>query len=266
MASTLMSAVLDSGVLDRLRRRRPATLPEFLEALAELGPDAVLDHPAGASDALLHLGRQWSSTAETLAHPASLPTVVEHRERIRVHPAAAYGTAGVASAGSVLAVSGSAPMALEVIAVVGVVGVTGLISAWAWRPSARRKDRAFTLTGAPALTARSQALLVQQSSLLVHPDAMRAAERQSAVVQGLALTVESAEAVADTGRLIDGAGNLAREPSTPAERSMVVELIAHRTRLVHALLRQQSDTQREQAAQRHEHHVTYQQVIDDHER
>ncbi|CAM3237390.1 hypothetical protein NODU109028_05665 [Nocardioides dubius] len=265
-AGAAWSMLRDSGVLERLRRRRPATLPEFLEALAELGPEAVLENPAGVDDALLHLGRQWALSAEQLAHPATLPAVIEHRERIRVHPAAAYGTAGVASVGSVLVVSGGAPMVLELIAVAGVVGVTGLASAWAWRPSARRKDRAFTLRGAPALTARSQALLVQQSTLLVHPDAMRAAERQSAVVQGLALTVESAEAVADAGRLIDAAGNLDREPATPAERSMVLELVAHRTRLVHALLRQQNDTQREQAAQRVEHHATYQQVIDDHER
>lgn len=263
-ASAAWTMLLDSGVLDRLRRRRPAALPDFLEALVRLGPDAVLDHPAGAGDALFHLGQHWASTAETLAQPTTLPAVVERRERLRVHPAAAYATAGVSAAGSAAIVAGSAPMALEVIAVVGVVGATGLISAWAWRPHARRRDRSFTLAGVAALTARSQALLVQQSSLLVQPEAMLAAERQLAVIQGLALTVESAEAVADNSRLIDAGGDLVAEPTTPAERAMVVELVGHRTRLVHALLCHQSQAHRDQAAQRVEQHATYQQIIDDH--
>ncbi|MFS3129120.1 hypothetical protein ACLM5J_12035 [Nocardioides sp. Bht2] len=263
-ASAAWTMLLDSGLLDRVRRRRPAPLPEFLEALVEIGPDAVLDDPSGVGDALLHLGRQWATTTETLAQPATLPAVVERRERLRVHPVATYATAGTSAAGTAVVVAGSAPIALEAIAVVGIVGATGLLSGWAWRPHARRRDRSFTVGGVAALTARSQALLVQQSSLLVQPDAMLAAERHLAVIQGLALTVESAEAVADTSRLIDAHGNLIAEPATPAERAMVIELVAHRTRLVHALLCQQSQAHRDQAAQRVEQHATYQQVIDDH--
>lgn len=266
VASTLMNAVLDSGMIERLRRRRPAALPEFLEALLELGPDAVLAHPAGRDDATLHLGRQWSTTTEVLAHPASLPAVVARREKVRVHPAAAYTTAATASGGSVFVVAGGAPLVLEAIAVVGVVGVTGLVSAWAWRPRASRKDRSFTVAGAAALTARSEALLVHQSTLLVHPDATRAAERQLAVVHGLALAVESAEAVAASGSLIDSRGDLLGDAETPAQRAQIAELITHRTRLVHALLRQQNDTQREEAAHRVEQQATYQQVVDDHDR
>lgn len=233
------------------RRRRP-DLAGFLETLARTGPSDVLADPHSARDAQAYLMVQWANTVTQVARPDTLPEVVRRREQVRVHPAAPATTAAVASGGTVAVLAADLAAPLEVFGVAGVVVATALTSAVAWKPRARAEDRAFTLTGGPALVARAQVELAGHdlAALSSGSESGGRSEAQLTRVVASSRQLEDLEHEAERLGLLDGVGVIQHEARTPAEQALMGELLARRTDLVHAVLTLGSLGHAERAQQR----------------
>ncbi|QIX26744.1 hypothetical protein ncot_09110 [Nocardioides sp. JQ2195] len=259
-ALDLVSALIDGG--SRWVRRRPADLAAFLVALDTTDAAQVLGTAEGHRDAMAHLGAGWQSTVSVLAQPDTLPAVVEHRSRVRVHPAAPWLTAGVAAAGSGAVVAGAAPAAVEVIGVGAVAVVTAVAAGWGWRPRVSRKDRRFTVSGAQAIAARGQALVGQQPS--TDPETQRATLRLHALVAGGAEDVRAAEDAAMAVGLLDEQRNLSGPSQVPpAHRALVDEVLLQRAELVQSLLELQHLVLRVDEHERQSRRTAYRRLLDD---
>ncbi|NYG57700.1 hypothetical protein BJ980_000623 [Nocardioides daedukensis] len=260
MASGLVGALIDSG--NKLIRRRPVDLATFLAALDVTEPRRLLDSAEGRRDARHHLDLAWEQTVSSLARPESLPEVVERRARTRVHPAAPWLTAAVAGGGGALVVSGSQPAPLEAVGVLAVVGVTAIGSAWTWRPRTAGRDRKFTVSGASAVLARAQALAAGQS--VGDPEALRAADRLLALVQGDAQEAEAAEEAARAAGVVTPQGTLLPEGQlSPAHRAVADEVLTQRAELVRGLLHLQGAVLRISEDDRRIRREEYRRIVED---
>ncbi|KRF17148.1 hypothetical protein ASG90_07465 [Nocardioides sp. Soil797] len=259
-ALEFVSALVEGG--NRLIRRRPIDLTDFLVALDSTSANELLATPEGQRDATVHLGTTWQETARVLAQPDTLPEVVEHRNRVRVHPAAPWLTAGVAAAGSGIVVAGSAPAAVEVFAVGGVAVVTALGAGWSWRPRVSRTDRSFTVSGAAAIAARAQVLVGQQTS--TDPECQRSVLRLHALVAGGAEDVRAAEDAARTAGLLDDHNTLVGPAqASPAHRALVDEVVLQRAELVQSLFALQRLVLRVDEQERRSRRTAYRRLLDD---
>ncbi len=253
-----VTLVQQSGIAERMGLRRPTPLPEFLTQLLETAPAHDATGGTDVRDDLLHLGRQWSATAAQVAHPASLPEVVERRNRVRVNPVAPWSTAAVAAGGAGVVVAGPWPGAVEVIAVAAVAGLSAAATGSIWRPRVARRDRKHTVHGGAALAARAN-LLVGAHAALDSGTSQALLGR----VHGAARAVESVEVAARRAGLLDDLGNLSAEPQVPAHRQVVEELLHQRAELTHLVLRLQHTAQSWESRLRQEDRASYQRLLDD---
>lgn len=259
-AVELFGALLEGG--SRLIRRKPVDLSTFLAALDGVEPAALLTTADGRRDAHTHLLVTWEATVSAIARPETLPAVIERRSRTRVPPAAPWLSAGAAAAGSVAVVSGSQPVVVEGIAVVAVACATAVGSGWLWRPRTTRADRRFTVTGAPALTARARALAAQQS--VGDPDALRATDRLLALAHGCAQDVEDSEAAARTAGLFDPGNQLNHNAQvSPAHRQLIDDMVLRRAELVRTVLHLQRAVLEVDEQDRRSRREEYRRIVDD---
>ncbi|WP_067429860.1 hypothetical protein [Nocardioides jensenii] len=258
-AAELVGALIEGG--NRLIRRRPGDLGTFLLALDGTEAGHLLASPEGRRDALVHLGTAWQATVTVLARPDTLPEVVEHRTRVRVHPAAPWLTAGVAAAGSGAVVAGSAPVALEALGAAAVAAVTALGAGWLWRPRPSRSDRRFVIGGAAALTARAQALVSRQTG---HGSELRGAHRLLALIEGGSEEVAHAEHAAAEAGLMDESHQLVVGTAMPpSHHALVDDVLLQRAELVRSLLGLQQLVVRVDEDARRSRRDAYRRLLDD---
>lgn len=256
----MAEVVRASGLAERLLRHRPRDLHEFLTALQGADPATLPGNPEFRRDALSHLGHRWSLTVQALARPETLPQVVEHRSRVRVHPVAPWVTAATAAGGSAAVVAGSAPGWLEGLGVAAVAGSTALASMVAWRPRTGRRDKRFAVTGTAALTARADSLLARGCPAADRTEQAQL-DRQVAVLHGAARTAEAVERVADEGGLLEG-GNLRPAPGTPAQSRLADDVVLSRARVVRCLLDLQESVRLVDARHRMLEDEEYARIVD----
>lgn len=218
----------------QLSRHRRADLPTFLASLAATEPDVVLADEAGRLDAHLHLATQWRQTVHVVARPDTLPVVVEHRERVRVHPAAPAGTAVLASLGTA-SVMAATSGGVEVLSVAGVATGAALVGWGLCRPRARRHDRRYTVTGSPAVVARAEAELAEVGLLALGSGDGGLDDHLGQLV-GASRLLEELESEARDRGLLTRDGELIHPPQTPDEVALLDEVVGRRTEVLHALL------------------------------
>src|SRR3546814_17117211 len=106
-----------------------------------------------------------------------------------------------------------------------------------WRPRTARRDRKFIVSGASAILARAQALVSGQS--VGDPEALRAADRLLALVQGDAQEADAAEEAARTAGVVTPQGSLLPAGKlSHAHRAAADEVLLQRAAIVRASCRE----------------------------
>ncbi len=239
-----------------MTKHRRSDLATFLRALGATEPDDLLAQPAGRLDAHWHLVSHWSATVDRVARPETLPEVMEHRTRVRLHPVAPWGTASMAAVGSSMVVNAQWHTAWEVLGVAGVVAGTAWTSVALWRPRVRKQDRRFTLTGSRAVVARAEAVVADQGLLALGAGTSGIDEHLGLLV-GSSRLLEQLEIEGTESGLLSPEGMLVREPQTPADHALLVELTDRRAELVHALVQLGDVGHQHRAEQREQERHAY---------
>ena len=118
------------------------------------------------------------------------------------------------------------------------------------------------MSGAPAVAARAEALVAQQS--FGDPEAVRAADRLLAHVHSGARDVEDAEETARRAGLMDKQGELLpADQLSPAHHSLVGDVILQRAELVRSLLHLQHAVLRVDEQSRDARRAAYHRIVED---